>query len=154
MCHQVHSFFFFEFLVVLSLSLSLSLSLYNCLSIRRDLTACPFVPPSVHPLCVCVCVWFEIFACDFISIYFLLVYSRFRNDFPRVALRYGKMAEHTGGGRVVRWCWVNFQCRGVLLVWIRVGRGLLRLQWVRVGVVWTFFFRLSLPLSGRWPDLD
>ena len=26
-------------------------------------------------------------------------------------------------GRVVRWCWVNFQCRGVLLIWIRVGRG-------------------------------
>ena len=28
-----------------------------------------------------------------------------------------------GGGRVVRWCWVNFQCRGVLLIWIRVGQG-------------------------------
>ena len=28
-----------------------------------------------------------------------------------------------GGGRVVRWVWVNFQCRGVLLIWIRVGRG-------------------------------
>ena len=28
-----------------------------------------------------------------------------------------------GGGRVVRWCWVNFQCRGVLLVWITVGQG-------------------------------
>ena len=28
-----------------------------------------------------------------------------------------------GGGRVVRWCWVNFQCRGVLLFWIRVGQG-------------------------------
>ena len=28
-----------------------------------------------------------------------------------------------GGGRVVRWSWVNFQCRGVLLVWIRVGQG-------------------------------
>ena len=27
------------------------------------------------------------------------------------------------GGRVVRWSWVNFQCRGVLLVWIRVGQG-------------------------------
>ena len=26
-------------------------------------------------------------------------------------------------GRVVRWCWVNFQCRGVLLIWIRVGQG-------------------------------
>ena len=28
-----------------------------------------------------------------------------------------------GGGRVVRWCWVNFQCRGVLLIWVRVGQG-------------------------------
>ena len=28
-----------------------------------------------------------------------------------------------GGGRVVRCCWVNFQCRGVLLIWIRVGQG-------------------------------
>ena len=27
------------------------------------------------------------------------------------------------GSRVVRWCWVNFQCRGVLLIWIRVGQG-------------------------------
>ena len=27
------------------------------------------------------------------------------------------------GGRVVRWCWVNFQCWGVLLIWIRVGQG-------------------------------
>ena len=30
---------------------------------------------------------------------------------------------HTGGGRMVQWCWVNFQCRGVLLIWIRVGQG-------------------------------
>ena len=28
-----------------------------------------------------------------------------------------------GDGRVVRWSWVNFQCRGVLLVWIRVEQG-------------------------------
>ena len=28
-----------------------------------------------------------------------------------------------GGGRVVRWCWVNFQCRGVLLIWLIVGQG-------------------------------
>ena len=27
------------------------------------------------------------------------------------------------GGRVVRWCWVNFQCQSVLLIWIRVGQG-------------------------------
>ena len=31
--------------------------------------------------------------------------------------------ETEGGGRVVRWCWVNFQCRGVLLIWIIVGQG-------------------------------
>ena len=30
---------------------------------------------------------------------------------------------YIGGGRVVHWCWVNFQCRGVLLVWITVGQG-------------------------------
>ena len=23
----------------------------------------------------------------------------------------------------MRWCWVNFQCRGVLLIWIIVGQG-------------------------------
>ena len=25
-----------------------------------------------------------------------------------------------GDGRVVRWCWINFQCLGVLLIWISV----------------------------------
>ena len=24
---------------------------------------------------------------------------------------------------MVRWCWVNFHCRGVLLIWIKVGQG-------------------------------
>ena len=24
---------------------------------------------------------------------------------------------------MVRWCWFNFQCRGVLLIWIKVGQG-------------------------------
>ena len=28
-----------------------------------------------------------------------------------------------GGGRVERRCWVNFQCLGVLLVWMIVGQG-------------------------------
>ena len=28
-----------------------------------------------------------------------------------------------GGGRVERRCWVNFQCRGVLLLWMIVGQG-------------------------------
>ena len=25
---------------------------------------------------------------------------------------------------MVQWCWVSFQCRGVLLIWSRVGQGL------------------------------
>ena len=24
---------------------------------------------------------------------------------------------------MLRWCWVNFQCRGVLLIWIIAGQG-------------------------------
>ena len=28
-----------------------------------------------------------------------------------------------GGGRVVQWCRVNFQCHGALLIWIIVGQG-------------------------------
>ena len=24
---------------------------------------------------------------------------------------------------MLRWCWINFQCLGVLLIWIRVGLG-------------------------------
>ena len=27
------------------------------------------------------------------------------------------------GGRVVRWCWVNFQCWSILLILIKVGQG-------------------------------
>ena len=42
------------------------------------------------------------------------------------------------GGRVVRWCWVNFQCQGVLLMWIKVGQGPSALAVDAGGVVLTF----------------
>ena len=49
-----------------------------------------------------------------------------------------------GGGRVVRGCWVNFQCRGVLLIWIRVGQGPAALAvGVDGGCLDIFFSRLS-----------
>ena len=38
-----------------------------------------------------------------------------------------------GDGRVVRGCWVNFQCRGVPLIWIIVGQGPIALA---VGTGW------------------
>ena len=50
------------------------------------------------------------------------------------------------GGRVVRWCWVNFQYRGVLLVWIREGQGPSALA-VGAGGGWTFFSRLPFLFS-------
>ena len=39
----------------------------------------------------------------------------------------------SGGGRVVRRCRVNFQCRGVLLIWILVGQGAVALAIVAGG---------------------
>ena len=53
----------------------------------------------------------------------------------------------TGGGRVVRRCWVNIQCRGVLLTWITVGRVPIVLAVGAGGGVWTFFSHLSLLFS-------
>ena len=62
------------------------------------------------------------------------------------------------GGRVVRWSWVNFQCRGVLLVWIRVGQGPTALAVGAGGLFGHFYSHLSflffLPLFGRRPDID
>ena len=37
------------------------------------------------------------------------------------------------GGGVVRRCWVNFQCRGVLQIWIILGQGPIALA---VGAGW------------------
>ena len=37
-------------------------------------------------------------------------------------LLFSRSVAYSGGGRVVQRCWVNFQCRGVLLIWI-VGQG-------------------------------
>ena len=34
-----------------------------------------------------------------------------------------KYSPYGWGGQVVRRCWVNSQCRGILLIWIIVGQG-------------------------------
>ena len=60
---------------------------------------------------------------------------------------------------MVRRCWVNFQCRGVLLILIVVGHGPTALA-VAAGVGCLDIFLSSitslffLPLSGRQPDID
>ena len=48
---------------------------------------------------------------------------------------------------MVRRCWVNFQCRGVLLIWIEVGQGPTALAVGAGGVVWTFLSHISLLFS-------
>ena len=63
-----------------------------------------------------------------------------------------------GGGLVVRWCWVNFQYRGVLLIWKIVGQGPTVLE-VSVGggcldiFLSSIFSLFFLSLSVRRPDI-
>ena len=58
-----------------------------------------------------------------------------------------------GSGRVVRRCWVNFQCRGVLLIWITVGQGPIVLA---VGVeggcldIFSLIYHLSFLSPSLW----
>ena len=82
-----------------------------------------------------------------LNMHFLLVFIKIGGD---------------GGGRgsVVRGCWVNFRCRGVLRTWITVGQGPIVLA-LGAGGGYLDIFSLSsitslffLPLSGRRPDID
>ena len=62
----------------------------------------------------------------------------------------GKAAgsDSVGGGWVVRRCWVNFLCRGVLPVWIIVGQGPIVLAiGAGGGCLDIFFSRLTLLFS-------
>ena len=65
---------------------------------------------------------------------------------------------YTWGGGVVRWCWVSFQYRGILLIWSRVEQGLTAPP---VGAgggcldIFSFVYHFSfLSPSGRRPDID
>ena len=64
-------------------------------------------------------------------------------------------------GRSVRWCWINFQFRGVLLIWIIVGQGPISLAVGAGGVGLDIFltsiifssFFLSLGDSHIWTEI-
>ena len=57
-----------------------------------------------------------------------------------------------GGGRVVQWFWVNFQCRGVLLIWMIVGQGPIALA-VGAGGGCLDIFTLLCPFPRFSPSL-
>ena len=69
-----------------------------------------------------------------------------------------------GGGRVVRWCWSNFQYWGALSIWIIVGQGPTALAVYASGVVfdiflsrqsfWHKFFSLSIYLSLSLSEIE
>ena len=77
----------------------------------------------------------------------------------RTSYTVGKISTSCGSGRAVRWCWVNFQCRGVVLIWIIVGQGPAVLAVGAGGGCLDIFlssiiFLSFLPLSERRPDID
>ena len=58
---------------------------------------------------------------------------------------------------LVQWSWLNFQGRGILLIWIIVGQGPTVLAVGAGGGCLDIFFSrhfFFLPLSGGWPDID
>ena len=62
---------------------------------------------------------------------------------------------------MVRWCWINFRCRGVLLILVGQGPTALAagagggcLDIFLSSIISLFFLALSLSLSGRRPDID
>ena len=57
-----------------------------------------------------------------------------------------------GGGPVVRKCWFNFQCRGVLLTWTIVGQGPIALA-IAAGGGCLDLFALVYPFSFLSPSL-
>ena len=59
---------------------------------------------------------------------------------------------------MVRLCWINFQCRVILLIWIIIGQGLSALAVGAGGGCLDIFFSrlsfLSFSLSLGAPDID
>ena len=64
----------------------------------------------------------------------------------------GSTLKGNWGGRVVRWCWVNFQCRGILLICMIVGQGPTALA-VGAGGGCLDIFTLIYPFSPLSPSL-
>ena len=62
----------------------------------------------------------------------------------RFKIIYSFVIGTVGGGWVVRWSWVSFQCRGVLLIWMIVGQGPIALA---VGAGGGLFGHFYSPLS-------
>ena len=68
--------------------------------------------------------------------------------------RESSQSSHERCGRVVRWCWVNCQCRDVLLILIIVGQGPIALAVGAGHFLSRLSFLYSFSLLGRRSDID
>ena len=71
----------------------------------------------------------------------------FGYNFFRISFLFHSPSVWERGGRVVRWCWVHLQCRGVLLIGFRVGQGLTLLAVSAGGGCLDIFSRLLFLFS-------
>ena len=70
----------------------------------------------------------------------LIIFTHRETETAREKERESPKSSREGVVQVERWCWVNFQCRGVPLIWIIGGQGPIALAVGAGGVVCTFFF--------------
>ena len=95
----------------------------------------------------------EILSFSFVFPFSIGVNSERKEFVPRNATFLYKSRPHfIRGGRVVRRCWVNFQCWGVLPTWITVGQGPIVLA-VGAGGGCLDIFSLIYPFSFLSPPL-
>ena len=98
---------------------------------------------------------------DIIIVYQILVIGHFTELYDEMNyLTDTPLSGYAVGGWVMRRCWVNFRCWGVLLILIIVGQGPNVLAVGVGGGCLDIFFLSSiisvffLPLSGRLSDID
>ena len=96
-------------------------------------------------LCNAVCMY----AC-------ITAYKGISTEYNKVLTVFYRFTTTRRGGWVVRLCWVNVRCRGVLLIWLIVGQGLAALALGAGGgcLDISIFSLLFLPLFGRRFDID
>ena len=99
-------------------------SLMSCLCVRPSIYQTPYMHAYVE---VCASVHFSVHT--FVCIHECFILACVRECLCIIVClsvlsdQIDGNTNNPGAGRVVRRCWVNCQCRGVLLIWITVGQG-------------------------------
>ena len=91
------------------------------------LEADPIYRPIYMYVCVCVCVKKCDMCCMVTAFFYSFIPKAYPTHYCEIVTQLNAPVRCSSsihrGGRVVRKCWVNFQCWGVLLIWTVVGQG-------------------------------